>query len=275
MVSRGASSGSLIPIDLALNKVLPAIPLPFQPVAVTMGNTGSDAYVVGDAGEMAQVDMVAMKVIKVVNLIPNQNAYLDSIALTPNGLGAVVVDDGSSSAGNLALILSLPSLKIIASINITNDPGAYLNDVVISNNGVSAWVLNGGYGDGTITPIDIATATRGGVISVGGGPLALQISLDQKTCYVVNGDTGGGNLVVPVDISGGIFQTGRSGSAPIQVGGGVNDYLDAIALTSDGGVAIVVDRENGLLYPISLSASLSGKPIAIGHSPISISIISQ
>ncbi|NNN21474.1 MAG: YncE family protein [Acidimicrobiales bacterium] len=268
----GKAGNSLVPVDFASSLVGSPIPLPFQPVAVALDPSGSYAWVTGASGELASVDLASRSVSKVHQLLNNPDAYLDAIAISPNGNDAVVVDDGGASAGNRALIVSLPSGSVVANALISQDPGSFPDAVAISSEGSLAFVVDGGYGNGTLTPLSIPGGASGDVINVGGGPLAICLSSDGKTAYVANGGTGAGDLVVPVDISGGFNIPGRSGGTPFEVGGGVNEYLDAIGISPNGESAYLLDRENGLFIPLNLKTGLSSKPIGLGHFPISIAI---
>ncbi len=268
----GKAGNSLVPVDFASSLVGSPIPLPFQPVAVALDPSGSFAWVSGATGELASVDLASRSVSVIRQILNNPDAYLNAIAISPNGNYAVVVDDGGEGAGNRALIVSLPSGSVIANAIISQDPGSFPDAVAISANGSIAWVVDGGYGNGTITPLSIPGGASGDVINVGGGPLAICLSPDGKTAYVANGGTGAGNLVVPVDISGGLNIPGRSGGTPFEVGGGVNEYLDAIGISPNGESAYLLDRENGLFIPLNLKTGLSSKPIGLGHFPVAIAI---
>jgi DNA-binding beta-propeller fold protein YncE len=198
---------------------------------------------------------------------------MDAVAITPNQKYAVVVDDGGEVAGNIVYVVNLPSLQVLNSVSVGIGSGYFLNSMAISPDSSVAYVVNGGFGDGQLIPVSIPTATVGGVIDVGGGPLAVTLSSNGNTAYVVDGAVGYGNLVVPVDLSQGFSYPNRTGGTPYQVGGDVNAYMDAIQLTQNQKVAYVTDRENGFLYPIDLAAGLASKPIYVGNSPVAVELI--
>ena len=124
----------------------------------------------------------------------------------------------------------------------------------------SAYVANAG--DGTVTPIDLATGTPGSPITVGhGGGLdwtQIAITPDGKTAYVT--DAGDGT-VTPITVA-----TDTTG-VPITVGQGAA----GIAITPDGKTAYVANGSD-TVTPIDLATGTPGTPITVGNDPLAIAI---
>jgi YVTN family beta-propeller protein len=89
----------------------------------------------------------------------------------------------------------------------------------------TAYVLNSG--SGTVTPISTRTSTAGPAIPVGQDPMAIAITPDSKTVYVVNNGYDTDDYlgwVTPIST-----HTGTAGPAI-----SVEDYPVAIAITPEG-----------------------------------------
>ncbi|MGD0808922.1 MAG: IPT/TIG domain-containing protein, partial [Acidimicrobiales bacterium] len=114
-------------------------------------------------------------------------------------------------------------------------------------------------GAGTVTPIQTATNTAGSPITVGHYPIAIAITPNGSTAYVVND---GGNTVTPVTIATGVA------SSTIAVG----SFPNAIAITPDGSTAYVSNDNSNSVTPINTAANTHGTAIAVGSEPIAIAI---
>jgi DNA-binding beta-propeller fold protein YncE len=121
----------------------------------------------------------------------------------------------------------------------------------------TAYVVSNG--DGTVTPINLATGTPGTPIHVGNKPTTIAITLDGKTAYVTNSSDG---TVTPINLA-----TGTPGT-PIHVG----NKPTAIAITPDGATAYVVNNDDGTVTPINLATGTPGTPITVGNTPTAIAI---
>ena len=121
----------------------------------------------------------------------------------------------------------------------------------------TAYVTN--EGDGTVTPIDLATNTPGTTISVGNEPVGTAITRDGKTAYVADHGEG---TVTPIDLA-----TNTPGT-PIMVGNGPV----GIAITPDGKTAYVTDEGGSTVTPIDLATGTPGTPIRVGNEPQGIAI---
>jgi YVTN family beta-propeller protein len=118
-----------------------------------------------------------------------------------------------------------------------------------------AYVSN--HGDGTVTPIDVATGTAGTPIFTP-IPRGIAIAPDGSTAYVANQ----WNTVTPLDL-----ETGVPG-LPIPVG----DQPVAIAMTPDGATAYVANLVSGNVTPIDVTTGTAGTPIAVGGAPEGIAV---
>ena len=110
-----------------------------------------------------------------------------------------------------------------------------------------------------LTPIRLATGTPGTPISLGSSPAAVAISPDSKTAYVADSAA---NTVTPIRLA-----TGTPGT-PIPAGNGPW----AIAITPDGKTAYVADNGDGAVTPIDLTTNTAGAPIPVGKNAIAIRI---
>ncbi len=138
-------------------------------------------------------------------------------------------------------------------------------DTVSGLSPVTAYVTNSG--DGTVTPIAVATNTPGTPVPVGRGPFAVAITPDGATAYVTNVDDG---TVTPITLA-----TNTPGT-PIAVG---SDPA-GIAITPDGKTAYVSNQcgsdptcgSDGSVTPITLATNTPGTPIALGGQSAGIAI---
>jgi DNA-binding beta-propeller fold protein YncE len=121
---------------------------------------------------------------------------------------------------------------------------------------VFAWVTS--QGDGTVTPIDVATNTPGTPIVVGDGssvPYRIAAAPDGSAVYVT---MFGDNSVRRIDTA-----TGTVGP-PILVGVDRTSNPIGIAITPDGSTAYVSDYSytgDGVVTPIDLATGIPGAPI--------------
>ena len=113
-------------------------------------------------------------------------------------------------------------------------------------------------GNETVTAIDLATQAISAPIFVGADPVAIAITPDGSTAYVVNNGDG---TVTPIDTS-----TDGAGTA-ITVG----SSPQAIAITPDGSTAYVADGTDDAT-PIDTASNTAGTPVDAGDDPVGIAI---
>lgn len=255
-------------------RIIKTVQLPFNPVSVAIDpTTGYAAYITGASGELALLNLTNFQIEKQIQLISNQYAYLDAIAVTPNGQTAIVLDDGGQQAGNIAILVDLKKFVAYYKVILTNDPGAFLDSCAITPDGKYAWVINGGYGNGFTQSIELPQGVVSQPIAVGGGPLAIVIDGKTQTAYVINGATGNGNLIVPVDINPNLTTPQPTGGTPIQVDPNVNLYLDDGFVIPSTNTLWVLDRDSGNLIPVNLSTDVPGNAIKATQFPVAAVLI--
>jgi YVTN family beta-propeller protein len=132
------------------------------------------------------------------------------------------------------------------------------------NSGPIAYVVNSG--DGTVTPIDLATGVTETPIPVGADPTSIAITPDGRTAYVTNYGSScpGSCTVTPIDLST------DTAEQPITVDNGAN----SVAVTPDGAMAFDVDAASstGNIYPIDVATNTAGTAIATNANPYAVAI---
>jgi DNA-binding beta-propeller fold protein YncE len=135
--------------------------------------------------------------------------------------------------------------------------------IAIAPDGRTAYVTDGV--TGTLTPLDLATATAGTAIPVtsAGGLSSIAITPSGTTAYVTADPTSGvSGSVIPITLASGAVGT------PIPVGAGPV----AIAITPDGRTAYVVNAGDGTVTPIELATGTAGNPVSVGVDPVAIAV---
>jgi YVTN family beta-propeller protein len=122
---------------------------------------------------------------------------------------------------------------------------------------MTVYVANAG--NGTVTPIEVATNQPGSGIKVGSEPVGVAITSDGKTAYVTNY---GSESVTPIEVA-----TNTPGSE-IKVG----SFPKAVALTPDGKTAYVVNEQSGTVTPIEVATNKPGSEIKVGSHPVAIAV---
>jgi len=125
-----------------------------------------------------------------------------------------------------------------------------------------------GYMSGTVTPIDTATNTAGQAIKVGPQPIAIAVTPDGQTAYVVSQNGYGAGQDVPDGTVTPITTATNTPGKPITVG----KYPAAIAITPDGKTAYVANQDDDTVTPITTATNTPGKPINVGALPTAIAI---
>ncbi len=163
----------------------------------------------------------------------------EAIAITPNGRTAYVADAFAATVTPIDLTTGVAG----AAISIASNSG--ISSIAISPNGATAYVavVPAAQANGVVVPIDLATGTPEPGIPVGPDPIAIAITPDGSTAYVV--DSGDGTIT-PIALPSG------TPDPRVAVGGNPVD----IAITPDGSSAYVMDGLNaGAVIPIRLSAN--------------------
>jgi DNA-binding beta-propeller fold protein YncE len=162
----------------------------------------------------------------------------EAIAITPNGRTAYVADAFTAAVTPIDLTTGVAG----AAISIASTSG--ISSIAISPNGATVYVavVSPAQAYGVVVPIDLATGVWEPGIPVGPDPVAIAITPDGSTAYVVNGGDG---TITPIALPS------DTTDPQIVVGGNPVD----IGITPDGDAAYVMDGlDAGAVIPITLSA---------------------
>ncbi len=195
---RSAAKGSVTPIDTATNTVITTIPVSRNATAVSITPDGKTAYVAlnslsgpGARGSVIPVSTSTYRPgtpIKVASILPA------TMVITPNGKTLYV---GDWDTGTVTPIRTAANT---AGRPINTGANPYAVAMAVTPNSKTVYVANE-EPDGTVTPIDTATNTAGKNIKTGSEPLAISITPNGKTAYVLNlgqGEPGKGS-VTPIN----------------------------------------------------------------------------
>jgi DNA-binding beta-propeller fold protein YncE len=260
----GCVNNNLYSIDVATNQFSPDAPLlslPGQPQSIAITPDGKFAYVGCNDGTVQKIDLATLSITQVLSGL---SATIFSIAITPNGSTAYIVDVGNGSV----IPLALPNDTMGTAINSISIPiyalvspdSNYLYITNLANNNIFQFIL---------TP-DPLNPSAGAVIDTGGGESGaashLAITSDGNTLYATLSSD---NAVVPIDIS--------NPSSPVPqalVGVGVNPL--GIAITPDNTSLFVANSNDNTVTELSIANRLSptvvGSPIMVGFSPYQVVI---
>jgi YVTN family beta-propeller protein len=241
----------IVPVNLTTDTPGKAIAIAGSPGGIAVTRDARTAYVT-DGDSIVPVNLATGQPGPLISV----GHPLGAIAVTPDGKIAYVVDpSGAGSVIRVDLTTGISGQPINVDHLLSLPGGGTVGDgpisITITPDGKTVYTAN--YEAWTVTPIDVATGTRGTPIKVGQNPNSIAITPDGKTAYTADA---GDNTVTPVDLATG---TAR---APIHVPGGPW----AIAITPDGKTACVATVD-GHLIPVDLATGTLGKPVAIGSHP--------
>jgi DNA-binding beta-propeller fold protein YncE len=240
-------------------------------LGVAISPDGRTGYVVSaGSGVLVPIDLStgSPTVETAVNLTGSAGTVY--IAISPDGSKAYVSDTAHSAV--VPVNLTTSPATVGTPIPISTSPLG----IAFSPDGSMAYVAgpgNGMPGNGTVTPITVASNTAGTPISGGWtSPNQIAITPDGKTAYVTDN---GSNHVYPINLTTSPATVGM----PIQVGGSSVRPL-GIAITPDGtkaytanfGAASTGTGDGDTVTPINLSNNTAGTPITVGHGPWSIAV---
>jgi DNA-binding beta-propeller fold protein YncE len=266
------ADGSLVPINLATNKVGSPIQVGGSPDLLAIAPNGATAYITDP-----KADRVTP--INLTTDIPEKPIVVSAepyaIAITPNGATAYVTDGAGPAAGEgWVTPINLITRTVDPPITVPDGPGA----IAITPNGATALVtyfLGDVQGSivptGTVTSINLATGQVAAPIAVGAVPSGIAITPNGATAYVTNQQDG---TITPIDIT-----TDTSG-APITVhnpGSGSqveSSSPTAIAIAPNGKTAYVTEDGifGGGLTSFDLGSKTFSRPITVGESPYFMAI---
>jgi DNA-binding beta-propeller fold protein YncE len=162
-----------------------------------------------------------------------------SIAITPDGRYAYV---GDGDTGTVTPI-SLANGTVGTPNQVASAAGVTALALTPSGATLLAVVNPTGYDTGSVVPITLASGAVGAPIPVGADPVAIAVTPDGGTAYVVNAGDG---TITPISLAG------DTPGVPISVG---VDPI-GIAITPSGGTAYVLGGNGaGTLTPVTLAAN--------------------
>jgi YVTN family beta-propeller protein len=176
-----------------------------------------------------------------------------SVAFTPNGNEAYVVDTGDNAVTPISI--DGPVSTAGAEIRVGHDPIA----IAITPNGRTALVAdhNSPYG---VTPINLLTNAPGHRIKVGMSPEEIAITPNGKYAYVTNVNSDSVS-VIQFKATPTVVKTIGVGFAP-----------EAVAVTPNGKYVLVGNNGSGTVTRIAVATNKAGKPVRVGRFPAAIAI---
>ena len=272
-VANGCGCGKVTPVNLATGHPGAPIKVGTGLLAIAITRDGRTAYVVEPFQDaVISVNLATGRpgapiILDTTHpgLLPAEALNPDLIAITPDGKTAYVVDANRGAifpinlaTGRLGTPITFGYSTPVA-IAITPDARtAYVAAIGVPLSTVAP------DSPGTVIPVNLATGHPGTPIETGADPVAIAISPDGRTAYVV--DDGDSGTTTPVDLA-----TGQPGT-PIETG----TDPQAIAITPDGTTAYVTDDGNGhgdgTVIPVNLATGHPGTPIKVGADPTAIVI---
>jgi hypothetical protein len=215
------------------------------------------AYVAVSDGELVPIDVTTGVAEAPLTVDPAPT----SVAISPNGRYAYVAD------GDVATVT--PVNLVTGTVGTPNQvaTNAGITALAITPSGATLLAVANptGYDAGSVVPITLASGTAGAPIPVGADPVAIAVTPNGSTAYVVNAGDG---TITPISLAS------DTAGAPISVG---VDPM-AIAITPSGGTAYVLGGNGaGLLTPVTLAANPAqdavGSAISVpGGAPSAIAI---
>lgn len=166
------------------------------------------------------------------------------VAITPDGLTALVANSGSDSVS----VISLNSETVTYTITVGVGDGP--QDLVISPDGTTAFVTN--YFSHDVSVIDIESLLVVNTISLGGAPFSMTLSADGTKAVVP--DSISGIYVIDLTNYDVAYYPLETSSAPVFAAVSP-DGMTAYVTGANTGSVYVVDLASGIListYPLSL-----------------------
>ena len=280
-----SGSGTVTPIDTLTRRAGAPIRVGADPLAVAITPDGRTALVTSSgSGTVTPIDIATLRAGPPIQVGADPRA----LAITPDGRTALVADWGSARVTPVSIASRAAGQPI--------QVGAYPSAITLSPGGRTAYVAS--YGADTVTPVSIAARRAGRAVPAGQAPDGLAVSPDGRTLYVTDGDTGtvtpvstaswqpgqpvtvgyspaavaasrAGMLVVST-ISGTLTPVSTStGQAGRPVSVGTYGYPTAIAVTSSGRTAVVLDTYSGQVAIVRAAPSLGQvKRVKVGGYPV-------
>jgi YVTN family beta-propeller protein len=179
----------------------------------------------------------------------------DAIAITPDGTTAYV----TNNIGSHVTPIDTATNAALTPISTLKGPDA----IAFTPDGATAYVTCVCKSGGVI-PISTGSNTAGPPIlsrAIGPRPIAIEITPNGKTAYVINYDSG---TITPI-----VTATNAVGNA-IKLGDRAHPV--ALAITQDGKTVYVVSAAAQTVTPVTVATNKALKPIKVGRNPTAIVI---
>jgi DNA-binding beta-propeller fold protein YncE len=259
------SPGLLVPITTATNDIGKAISVGVDPQAVAFNPNGKYAYVV-DGFDAATTAPNAPGTITPVNLAEDAagkpikvGTNPGSIAITPNGRTAYVADSNAVNGDPTTITpIDLTTNTTEKTIHVA------ARAIAITLNGVTAFAL----GQSGVVPIATATNLPGKTIGLGGLPVAIALSPDGQTAWVLaTPDPGlepGSNKVTLSAVNTTTDAIGKV----VTLSGLPTSGEFSIAITSNGAYIYVLGQGSGktasTVVAVTAATDIARRPIKVG-----------
>lgn len=239
----GSSPGQIAVIDAATRTVKSTITIGTVPAGLAITPDGSKLYVTRQfSRQLIPVDTATGATGPAITTGNGPRG----IAVTPDGSKVVVTNYN----GSQVQIVSVATNAVLSTIPVPGNP----QSVVITPDGKTAWAL--AETTQQLVPLDLASATAGTPIAVGGtSPRTIALAPDAQSIYVADWSTG---VLTPFDLTTGAARTA------IPVG------AYSVAFTADGRTGYVAGELTGKLTPFDVATGAIGTPIEIGNSPLHV-----
>ncbi|MDA0181779.1 YncE family protein [Solirubrobacter phytolaccae] len=237
----GASPGLLSVIDAATRTVKSTITIGTVPAGLAITPDGTKLYVTRQfSRQLIPVDAATGATGPAITTGNGPRG----IAITPDGTKVVV----TNYSGSQVQIVSVATGAVLSTIPVPGNP----QSVVITPDGKTAWAF--AETNKQLVPIDLATATAGTPIVVGGTtPRTIALAPDGTSIYV--SDWASGDLT-PFDLATGAPRT------PI-----VSLGATSVAFTPDGKTGYAPGGMSGKVFRFDVATGALGTPIELGNSP--------
>lgn len=233
----GASPGHVSVIDVATRTTKSTITIGSVPAGLAITPDGSKLYVSRQfSRQLIPVDTATGATGPAITTGNGPRG----MAVTPDGTKVVLTNYSASQVQ----IVSVAANAVLSTIPVPGNP----QSVVITPDGKTAWAL--AETTKQLVPIDIATATAGTPIAVGGGsPRTIALAPDARSIYVADWSTG---LLTPFDLTTGAARTA------LEIG------AYSVSFSPDGRTGYATADLSGRLTPFDVATGVIGAPVEIG-----------
>jgi YVTN family beta-propeller protein len=230
-----------------------------QAAAAPIGD-GGFVYTANELdNSVSRIDLTTGEVLTIPTAVTPHNVQItpDGETLLAVGTEAMTMEgDGGGHDGEakgILLVFDVDDLSAGPSVQI--EVGEHPAHVIADKDGKRAFVTNSE--DGTVTVVDLATASIVGTIPTGSFPHGMRMNPAGDEIYVANVESGSVSVLDPAELKE-VAQI-AVGNAPVQVG-----------FTPDGKWAFVSLRDDDSVAAIDPEARSVVERIAVGDGPIQV-----